>query len=56
MSSPSTRMFFSIYLVLGIGVYFLYGIRKSKLGRGILVTGGEPEPFVDLPTKGDLEA
>jgi APA family basic amino acid/polyamine antiporter len=56
MSNPATRSFFLIYLLGGIAVYLLYGIRKSKLGRGILVTGGEPEPFVDLPTKGDLEA
>jgi APA family basic amino acid/polyamine antiporter len=55
MANPATRTFFLIYLVGGIAVYFLYGIRKSKLGRGIIVTGGEPEPFVDLPRKGDLD-
>ncbi|MGH6911814.1 MAG: amino acid permease C-terminal domain-containing protein, partial [Phenylobacterium sp.] len=56
MSNTATRHFFLIYLVAGIAVYFVYGIRKSKLGRGIVVTGGEPEPFVDLPRKGDLDA
>jgi APA family basic amino acid/polyamine antiporter len=56
MSNPATRNFFLIYLVAGIAVYFVYGIRKSKLGRGVVVTGGEPEPFVDLPRKGDLDA
>ena len=55
MSTEHTRNFFLIYLVGGIAVYFLYGIRKSKLGRGIIVTGHEPEPFVDLPRKGDLD-
>ncbi|WP_293907161.1 amino acid permease [Phenylobacterium sp.] len=55
MSTPATRNFFLIYLALGIVVYFVYGIRSSKLGRGILVTGHEPEPFVDLPRRGDLD-
>ncbi len=55
MSTEHTRNFFLIYLVAGISLYFFYGIRKSKLGRGIVVTGHEPEPFVDLPRKGDLD-
>jgi APA family basic amino acid/polyamine antiporter len=54
MSTPATRNFFLGYLAVGIVVYFLYGIRASKLGRGIVVTGHEPEPFVDLPRKGDV--
>lgn len=33
MSTPATRNFFLIYLGGGIAVYFIYGIRKSKLGR-----------------------
>jgi len=48
MSTENTRNFFLIYLVGGIVVYFLYGIRKSKLGRGIVVEGGEGEPH-ELP-------
>lgn len=48
MSTPATRNFFLIYLAVGIAVYFLYGIRASKLGRGVLVTGGEGEPH-ELP-------
>jgi APA family basic amino acid/polyamine antiporter len=56
MATPATRNFFLIYLLVGIVVYFAYGIRNSKLGRGVVVTGGEPEPFVDLPRKGDLDA
>jgi APA family basic amino acid/polyamine antiporter len=55
MSTPATRNFFLGYLIVGIIVYFGYGIRASKLGRGILVTGHEPEPFADLPRKGDLD-
>jgi APA family basic amino acid/polyamine antiporter len=54
MSTPATRNFFLSYLAVGILVYFVYGIRASKLGRGIVVTGHEPEPFVDLPRKGDV--
>jgi APA family basic amino acid/polyamine antiporter len=38
MSTPTTRNFFLIYLAVGIVIYFLYGIRKSELGRGIVVT------------------
>lgn len=56
MSTAHTRNFFLLYLVLGIVMYFVYGIRSSKLGRGIIVTGHEPEPFVDLPRKGDLDS
>ena len=44
MSTPATRNFFLIYLVVGIVIYFVYGIRASKLGRGILVTETEGEP------------
>jgi APA family basic amino acid/polyamine antiporter len=48
MSTPATRNFFLIYLAVGIVIYFVYGIRASKLGRGILVTGAEGEPH-ELP-------
>jgi APA family basic amino acid/polyamine antiporter len=44
MSTPATRHFFLIYLAIGIVIYFVYGIRASKLGRGILVGGTEGEP------------
>ena len=37
MATPTTRNFFLIYLALGIVVYFIYGIRKSVLGRGVVV-------------------
>jgi APA family basic amino acid/polyamine antiporter len=48
MSTANTRNFFLIYLAVGIVIYFVYGIRASKLGRGILVGGGEGEPH-ELP-------
>ncbi len=48
MSTPNTRNFFLIYLAIGIVVYFVYGIRASKLGRGIAVEGGEGLPH-ELP-------
>ena len=48
MSSHTTRNFFLIYLGGGIVIYFLYGIRKSKLGRGIVVEGHEAAPM-ELP-------
>jgi APA family basic amino acid/polyamine antiporter len=33
MATPVTRNFFLIYIVIGIVIYFTYGIRKSKLSR-----------------------
>ena len=52
MSTPATRNFFLIYLAAGILLYFVYGIRSSKLGRGIVVAGHEAAPM-ELPHKGD---
>ena len=34
MSNPATRNFFLTYLVVGIVVYFLYGLKHSKLAQG----------------------
>jgi APA family basic amino acid/polyamine antiporter len=48
MSGEHTRNFFLLYLVIGIAIYFLYGIRNAKLGRGPAVIGGEGEPH-ELP-------
>jgi APA family basic amino acid/polyamine antiporter len=48
MEGEHTRNFFVVYLVIGIAVYFLYGIRSSKLGRGEWVPGSEGEPH-ELP-------
>ena len=44
MAHVPTRNFFLVYLGIGFVVYFLYGIWNSKLGRGITVTGHEPQP------------
>jgi len=48
MAGKATRNFFLTYLALGLVVYFVFGIWNSKLGRGVLVVGGEPEPM-ELP-------
>ena len=52
MAGAATRNFFLIYLGVGFLLYFVYGVWNSKLGKGILVGGGEPEPM-DLPHKLD---
>ena len=52
MANHETRNFFLIYLVGGIAVYFLYGMRNSRLGKGITVEGHEAEPM-ELPHAGD---
>ncbi|MGA0600603.1 APC family permease [Caulobacter sp. KR2-114] len=52
MTTKDTRNFFGAYLILGIIVYFAYGIWNSKLGKGIPVGGHEPEPM-DLPHRMD---
>jgi APA family basic amino acid/polyamine antiporter len=44
MANTATRNFFLIYLAGGIVVYFLYGIRHSKLGKGELQSGLPIEP------------
>ena len=48
MAVPATRNFFLIYLAIGIVIYFAYGMRNSKLGKGIEVDGHEAEPM-ELP-------
>ena len=52
MGNAVTRNFFLIYLVGGIVIYFAYGMRNSKLGKGLLVEGHEAEPM-ELPHAGD---
>jgi basic amino acid/polyamine antiporter, APA family len=44
MSEETTRNFFIPYLIVGVLIYFLYGMWNSKLGRGIVVPGHEPQP------------
>lgn len=52
MRTAHTRDFFLLYLAVGTVLYFVYGMRSSKLGKGIVVAGHEAEPM-ELPHKGD---
>ncbi|MBM4196372.1 MAG: amino acid permease [Gammaproteobacteria bacterium] len=49
MSKDATRNFFLIYMVGGVVVYFAYGMWNSKLARGEIIVGSEPDP--DRPAK-----
>lgn len=51
MVNVTTRNFFLIYLAGGMVVYFAYGLRHSKLGKGEIVLGAEPN--MDRPTRLD---
>ena len=44
LSEPRTATFFSWYTGIGILVYFAYGMWNSKLAKGEVVTGHEPQP------------
>ncbi len=52
MTTPATRNFFLIYLAAGIVIYFLFGMRNSRLGRGLTVEGHEATPM-ELPHSGE---
>jgi|SRR5688572_8958955 len=41
MSDEATRNFFVPYVVIGVVLYFVYGMWNSKLGQGIVVHGHE---------------
>ena len=41
MSDAATRNFFIPYLLIGVVLYFLYGMWNSNLGKGIVVHGHE---------------
>jgi hypothetical protein len=49
MSEERTRNFFIPYVIVGVLVYFVYGMWNSKLGRGIVVTGATDEPNPTQP-------
>lgn len=51
MVNVTTRNFFLIYLAGGMVVYFAYGLRHSKLGKGEIVLGAEPN--MERPTRLD---
>jgi APA family basic amino acid/polyamine antiporter len=41
MSDEATRNFFVPYVLIGIVLYFVYGMWNSKLGQGVIVHGHE---------------
>jgi APA family basic amino acid/polyamine antiporter len=51
MVNVASRNVFLVYLAGGMVVYFVYGLRHSKLGRGEIVIGAEPN--MDRPTRLD---
>lgn len=55
MAKSDTRNFFLIYLGLGLVVYFLYGFRNSKLGKGEVVVGHEANPDLEMIGETDVE-
>jgi APA family basic amino acid/polyamine antiporter len=50
MSEAQTRNFFIPYLIVGVLIYFAYGMWNSKLAKGEVVTGHEPD--ADLGVQG----
>ena len=52
MANHDTRNFFLIYLVVGIVIYFAYGMRHSRLRLGVRVEGHEATPM-EPPHAGD---
>ncbi len=48
MSAERTRNFFIPYLVVGVLIYFAYGMWNSKLAKGEVVTGHEPAPDLGI--------
>ena len=48
MAGAATRNFFLTYLAGGIVLYFIYGVRNSELGKGLVVEGHEAAPM-ELP-------
>jgi APA family basic amino acid/polyamine antiporter len=45
MRNPHTSGFFLIYLLIGLVLYFAYGLWNSKLAKGIVVRGHEAAPM-----------
>jgi hypothetical protein len=41
MAHEGTRNFFVPYLIIGVVLYFVYGMWHSKIGQGIVVKGHE---------------
>jgi APA family basic amino acid/polyamine antiporter len=49
MSEEKTRNFFIPYVIVGVLIYFVYGMWNSKLGRGVVVRGVTDEPNPTQP-------
>ena len=52
LSNAVTRNFFLGYLVVGVVIYFAFGLWNSKLNRGEVVEGHEASPM-ELPHRGE---
>jgi APA family basic amino acid/polyamine antiporter len=48
MSEERTRTFFMWYTLVGVLIYFAYGMWNSKLAKGERVTGHEPAPDLGI--------
>jgi hypothetical protein len=48
MGHEFTRNFFGIYILVGLVIYFAYGMWNSKLAKGVVVTGHEPAPELGI--------
>jgi APA family basic amino acid/polyamine antiporter len=53
MSEERTRNFFMWYTAAGVLVYFAYGMWNSKLAKGEVVTGHEPDPDLAVIKPGE---
>jgi APA family basic amino acid/polyamine antiporter len=53
MSEERTRNFFIPYLAVGVLIYFFYGMWNSKLAKGEVVTGHEPNPDLGVVKSND---
>jgi basic amino acid/polyamine antiporter, APA family len=51
MAKTDTRNFFLIYLAIGLALYFAYGLRHSKLAKGVVVKGHEGFAEIDALKK-----
>jgi APA family basic amino acid/polyamine antiporter len=48
MAHEITRNFFLTYLLIGLAIYFAYGMWNSKLAKGEYITGHEPNADLGL--------
>ncbi len=55
MAHEFTRNFFAVYLIVGLVIYFTYGMWNSKLAKGVTVTGHEANPNLEMQSLTDVE-